>query len=91
MQEPHQVAQKLMSAMCFDGFSRNRFRSAAVAISSFTGCSSIFRSASVRDAAFSCHFVEQPKTPVCFTATSRFASNASTAFRASCVFTISLR
>src|ERR1700721_1753335 len=59
MQEPHQVAPKLMSSMCFAGFVRRVFRSEALAISSFIGCSSIFRSDSRRETSFSCHLVEQ--------------------------------
>ena len=91
MQEPHHVAQKLTSKVLPVGFARRAFKSAADAMSSFTGCDSILRSASRRDACFSFHFVEQPKTPVCFTATSRCASRASMASRASWVLTNSVR
>src|SRR5229473_7009186 len=91
MHEPHQVAQKLINVMCLDGFSRRSFKSSAVAIFSFTGSAEILRRAASLDAVFSFHLVEQPKTPVCFTDTSRFASKASMALRASLEFTISLR
>jgi len=85
------VAQKLTRIICFVGFARSFFRSSAVAISRFTGSSCILRNASRREADFSCHFVEQPKTPVCFTGTSRFARVASIALRVSWVLTISTR
>ncbi len=83
MHEPHQVAQKLTSKHVFGGILRRCLQVRRRCHFQLTGCSSIFRSDSMRDASFSCHFVEQPNTPVFFTGTSRFASNASIAFRAS--------
>src|SRR5260370_32839059 len=90
-QEPHHVAQKLTSVNLRVALVRSFLKSSAVAGSSCTGCASSFCSASIREDCFSCHFVEQPNTPVCFIGTSLCAKRASMALRASCVFTSSVR
>ena len=68
--DPHHVAQKSTSIIWWEGFVRSFVNSAFDTRSTLTGCCSSFCSAASRAAAFSFHFVEQPKTPVCFTATS---------------------
>ena len=74
---------------CPLGFVRNFFRPAASTISSVNGLRFDLLQCLALRGFFSFHLVEHPKTPVCLTATSRFASSASMAFCASCVFTIS--
>jgi hypothetical protein len=92
MHEPHQVAQKLMSTICFAGFFTKRFQ---VGGRRHFQLDWLFFDPSERFHAGRGLFLPLRRaaedTGVFHTGTSRFASNASTALRASWVFTISLR